>query len=219
MPKKYTHIKAKAIELRKKNMTITEIVERLKVPKTTVYGWIKDMPIPRTEKQSERQKIGTKASNAKYAKIREDAYQQGCEEAPELMKNPMFRDFVSLYMAEGAKRNRNKVDVANSDVAMIKLCHYWIKKLGKNKMGYFLQTHIDNDDDEVKQYWANALDIQPEQITIIRKSNSGNLSGRQWRSEHGVLSVSANDTHFHMRMQAWMDYLQKEWVYFAENTE
>src|SRR5690606_39030567 len=105
MAAKYDHLRAKAISLRtEKHMTLDEIVECLSLPKTTVYYWIKDLPIPaRPRQQHWGQRRGTEAMQAKYAAKREAAYQQGCEEAPELLKNPTFRDFVVLYMAEGYK--------------------------------------------------------------------------------------------------------------------
>ena len=218
MAKSYpAYIKQKAIDLRTdKKMTLGEIVDRLKIPKTTVYGWIKDIPIPRTNAQTEAQRRGTQAMQAKYAKIRDDAYQQGLAEAQELLKNPMFRDFVTLYVAEGYKRGRNDLSVANSDVKVVAICYYWMKKFSKRKVGFYIQTHADLDDSEVKVYWAKALKIEPSLIQIIRKSNSGKLSGRQWRSQYGVLTVRTADTALRARLQGWIDYLEKQWLDFAQ---
>lgn len=56
------HLREKAIYLRTKhNMTLDEIIEHLGLPRTTIYYWIKDIPIPKTQKQTERQILGTKA--------------------------------------------------------------------------------------------------------------------------------------------------------------
>ena len=44
-----------------------------------------------------------------------------------------------------------------------------------------------------------------------RKSNSNQLAGRTWRSEHGVLAVNVNDTLLRARMSAWMDSLREGW--------
>jgi hypothetical protein len=58
---------------------------------------------------------------------------------------------------------------------------------------------------------GNTLDIKPSAIKLLRKSNSNQLSGRAWRSRHGVLSVRVQDTLLRARMQAWMDRLRAEW--------
>jgi hypothetical protein len=54
--------------------------------------------------------------------------------------------------------------------------------------------------------------IEPEIIAIKRKSNSGQLSGRQFRSQYGVFSVRANDTYFRSRLGAWMEYVLEDWL-------
>ena len=130
MTRRNEHLREKAIQLRvEHNMTLNEIVERLKLPKTTVYGWIKHIPIPRTVRQTEAQQRGTAAMQAKYAQLRDDAYQQGLDEAPELLKDMRFRDFVVLYMAEGYKKGPNAVSFVNSDPAMIVLANQIITSI------------------------------------------------------------------------------------------
>jgi hypothetical protein len=47
MSNKYAHLRQRAVELRtERQMSLDEIVERLQLPKTTIYYWIKDIPIP-----------------------------------------------------------------------------------------------------------------------------------------------------------------------------
>src|SRR5690606_2703886 len=118
------------------------------LPKTTVYYWIKDIPIPYTEKQTEAQRRGTQASKLKYALLREEAYQQGYDEAPVLLQDLSFRDFVVLYMAEGTKRARSRVEFVNSDVRMLKLAKRWLTEFAdESRMRYRIQYHADQDID------------------------------------------------------------------------
>jgi hypothetical protein len=60
-------------------------------------------------------------------------------------------------------------------------------------------------------FWSGALDIDGSEIRMQRKSNSNQLAGRVWRSEHGVLAVNVNDTLLRARMSAWMDSLREAW--------
>jgi AcrR family transcriptional regulator len=207
------HLRAKAIELRTKHkMTIDEIIEHLGLPRATIYYWIKDIKIPRTKKQTERQIMATEAMQAKYAAIREQAYQQGWDEAPELLKELTFRDFVVLYMAEGSKKDRNRIEFVNSNPDMVWMVCQWMKRLSTNNHFYYkLQCHVDHDEEALKQYWADLVEINPERIKTIRKSNSGELSGRQFRSKYGLLSISVGDTILRAKLQAWMNYIQAQW--------
>lgn len=212
MARRYDHLRTKAIELRTRhNMTLEDIMERLALPKTTVYYWIKDLPIPRTEKQSAAQQARADAVRLKHAALRDAAYQQGAAEAPELLKDSTFRDFVVLYMAEGTKRDRNKVGFVNSDAQLVKLAHKWMKQLSNGSFYYALQYHVDHDVDELRGYWANILGIQADKIKLTRKSNSGALSGRHFRSQYGLLAVETGDTYFRARLQAWMDIVKSQW--------
>ena len=212
MTRRYDHLRDKAIQLRTENkMTLEEIVERLALPKTTIYSWIKDIPIPRTEKQSEARRHNSEKVRQKYALLREAAYQEGVIQAPELLKDPTFRDFVVLYMAEGSKRQRNKLAFVNSDARMVKLAHRWLKQLSNRSFFYSLQYHADHDVEELKHYWANLLGISPDDIRPTRKSNSGQLAGRQFRSVYGLLSVETGDTYLRAKMQAWMDIVKSQW--------
>jgi AcrR family transcriptional regulator len=213
------HIREKAIYLRtEKHMTLDEIIERLSLPRTTVYRWIKDIPLGKPRRklqlpQTPGQVAGTQRMQARYALLREQAYQQGWETAPELLKDITFRDFVVLYMAEGTKRQRNSVAFVNSDARMVKLAAYWMRRLAnpENKFEYRLQYHADHDFEALKQYWAEVVDVHPDDIKFLRKSNSNQLSGRQFRSVYGLLTVRVGDTYLRARLQAWMDFIKAQW--------
>jgi len=209
------YIRQKAVRLRQEQrLTIDEIAERLAVSRTTAYGWVGEIPIPRKPGRgfaSPAQKKGTKAMQEKYRRIREWSYEQGCAEFKSLAVDRTFRDFICMYLGEGYKRSRNDVSVANSDPAVVLLAKRWISRLGRNKIRYSVQYHADQDLDEIRRFWAGVLEVQPDDINLQRKSNSNQLTGRSWRSEHGVLTVSMGDTQLRARLQAWMDRLRAEW--------
>lgn len=143
--------------------------------------------------------------------MRDAAYRQGEAETPELLKDATFRDFVVLYMAEGTKRDRNSVGFVNSDAQLVKLALHWMKQFSNRPFYYALQYHVDHDVDELKEFWVNMLGIQTVTIKLTRKSNSEELSGRQFRSHYGLLSVETGDTYFRARLQAWMDIVKSQW--------
>ena len=101
---------------------------------------------------------------------------------------------MCLYLAEGSKRDRNRVQVCNSDAAVVSVCHDWLGRLSSKPRHYAIQHHADQDIDELRRFWSAALAIPPEVIQFQRKSNSNQLKARTWRSRHGVLAVTVNDT-------------------------
>ena len=125
---------------------------------------------------------------------------------------PTFRDFVCMYIGEGYKRDRNVVAIANSDPQVVRLGRHWISRFSSNRIGYQLQYHADQDPEYLIAFWSMFLSADPERFSLQRKSNSGQLGGRQWRSRWGVLTVRVGDTHLRARLQGWIDRLQDRWI-------
>jgi hypothetical protein len=206
------YVREKARSLRvEKHLSLDQIAARLALPRTTVYYWVRDLPLGRPRSTAGQRK-GTRSMRRKYALRRAAAYLQGRIEFSDLMDEPTFHDFVCLYMAEGYKRCRNTVGVCNSDPAIVALCARWVRRFARNPVRYSIQYHADQDLEGLKQFWARKLGVGAEDVVLIRKSNSGRLSGRIWRSKYGVLNVTTSDTLFRARLEAWMHALQDEWL-------
>ncbi len=204
-------MRERARQLRvEKKLSLDEIAERLALPKTTVYYWIVDLPLGRP-RSSAGQRKGNQSMREKYRLLRERAYDAGRAQYESLVSVPTFRDFVALYIAEGYKRNRNVVSIANSDDRVMSMAAGWIRSLTDKSLVYSIQYHADQDLDELRAYWGSVLEIDGATIRFQRKSNSGKLNGRSWRSAHGVLTVTVNDTYLRARLQAWIDRIREGW--------
>jgi transcriptional regulator with XRE-family HTH domain len=212
------YIRDKARELRiKQKLSLLEIAERLALPKTTVFYWIRDLPNPKIKYRDSPARARSRAKAArrnvaKYKALRDAAYDRGWDEYPRLAQEPTFIDFVCMYIGEGYKRDRNAVSLANSDPRVIRLADHWIRRFSRNPVTYAFQYHADQDPDCLIRFWSFGLGVDPTLFVFQRKSNSGQLSGRTWRSKHGVLTVRANDTALRARLQAWMDRTQDQWL-------
>lgn len=198
-----------------KHLTIDEIAERLALSRSTIYHWVRDLPMPAPVggwHSTAARRQGTKAMQERYTLRRKHAYAHGLETFEVLASEPTFRDFVCLYIAEGSKRNRNVVALANSDPAVIRLANRWICALARNPVRYSLQFHADQDLEQLRSFWGDVVSVEADAIRLQRKSNSNQLKKRTWRSEHGVLTVCASDTLLRARLQAWMDCLRLTWT-------
>jgi transcriptional regulator with XRE-family HTH domain len=207
------YIREKVRQLRQqKGLTIDELSERLCLSRTTIYYWVRDLPIPRTASQSHARRRASRANKHRSARLRKEAYEQGRQTFAELSRDPTFRDFVILYLTEGYKRNRNAVAVANSDPDLIRLAARWINHFTRNTVAYSIQYHADQHLDELHRFWGAQLDVDPASIRLQRKSNSNGLAKRTWRSRYGVLTVACGDTYLRARLQAWIDCLKEQWL-------
>jgi hypothetical protein len=87
----------------------------------------------------------------------------------------------------------------------------WIRRLSDKPASFWIQYRADQDRDALREFWGQALSIDTNDVRLQRKSNSNQMSGRIWRSRHGVLTVRVCETLFRARMQAWMDRIRAEW--------
>lgn len=89
------YIREKTRQLRiEKKLTIDELAERLSISRTTVYYWVKDVPIGTTEKETLAARRASRATKDRHARLRGAAYECGRSELPDLLRLPTFRDFV-----------------------------------------------------------------------------------------------------------------------------
>jgi hypothetical protein len=207
------YIRDKARQLRvERRLSIVEIADRLGLPKTTVFYWVRDIPLERPRRANPGQRRGNRRMQRNYRELREAAYGEGKGEFAQLATVPTFKDFVCLYIAEGYKRQRNTVAIGNSDPAVVALSARWIRRFSRNPVRFFLQYHADQDVDQLRGFWGEIVGVEPAEIGLQRKSNSNQLRRRSWRSRYGVVTVRACDTLFRARLQAWMDCLQETWL-------
>lgn len=214
----HEHLRRKALELRtERRLTIDQIAERLAISRSTIYHWVRDLPVeierPRLNAGQGR---GAARMSEKHRLLREEAYAAGVAEFDSLCEGPTFRDFVCMYIGEGYKRDRNCVAICNSDPAVVRLGADWINRFSRNKVGYGVQVHADQDVVETVRFWSDLLEIDPDEIKLQLKSNSSQLRYRQWRCEYGVLTVRTGDTMFRARLQAWMDLIRASWAHEIE---
>jgi excisionase family DNA binding protein len=96
----YLREKARSMRVERK-LTIDELAERLALSRSTVYYWVRDLPIPGSGSgggwpDGARHK-GNRAMQRKYRLLREAAYEQGLSEYEALARDPTFRDFVCAF--------------------------------------------------------------------------------------------------------------------------
>jgi transcriptional regulator with XRE-family HTH domain len=102
-----TYIREKARQLRRdKHLTIDQLAERLAISRTTAYYWVRDLPIPMTAAESLAQRRASEVTSRKARLLREAAYAEGLKWFAFFSVDPLFRDFVCMYIGEGYKRCR-----------------------------------------------------------------------------------------------------------------
>ena len=200
-------------------LTMGEIAERLALSRSTVYYWIRDIPIerkpPRTFSEAARQK-GNRAMRAKYPGFASSPTTTvGTASTASLH---MTRRSGTSYRCSSLRATSGTVTACLlriSDPRVVELVARWLGVLAQNKIIYSLQYHADQDPDLLRRCWRNRLQIEPSAIRLQRKSNSNQLRKRPWRSRFGVLTVCTNDTRLRAMMQGWVHEMERSWLHSA----
>jgi AcrR family transcriptional regulator len=209
----YVRDKARKLRL-EQGLSIVEIAQRLNLSKTTIYYWVRDIPLQRPRRANPGQRRGNRGMRRKYRELREAAYAEGRDSFQTLcMSDSTFRDFVCMYIGEGYKRSRNAVSISNSDPRVAVLATHWLRALSSKTLRFSVQYHLDQDPWKLAEFWGSTLRVDPAEIRMQPKKNSGRLKGRVWRCTHGVIAVAAWDTLLRARLQAWMDCVQEQWLH------
>lgn len=161
-----TKDKEKARELRQKGMSYSQIKTKLGISKSTLSGWLRDMPLS-------RERINTLRA---HSEIRIEKYRMTMQKKKDQRREEVFKQvskdiehskdchFVSgfyLYWGEGTKSAEYSTSLTNSDPALLRSFIVWLENLGVPKSDLKAKLHIYTDQSEaqLKKFWSGTLGI------------------------------------------------------------
>ena len=145
----------------------------------------------------------------KYKDARDKAYTDGLSSYTFYLTKSYFRDFLAVYLCEGYKRNRNMVQITNSDPSVIRLCYPFVKNHTNRKLSYFVHIHHDDNEKSVVKFWSELLEIDPSDIRVYLREKK--LTTRKGKLPYGIFTFRVGDTYLRCRIEAWINCLKKEW--------
>lgn len=199
-------------------LTVDELAKRLAVPRSTVYYWVRDLPL----RDERRDRQPARASNPDRERLAREqarpadecAYDEALRSYDDLIVQPTFRDFVCIYIVEGYKRDRRRVALANADPAVMRLANRWIWRLTDKSPSLSLRCQPDQSVSELRRYWSETVGEDAAAIHARRaREGKGELLLHQWSPlpVHGVLTVTVDDRLLRARLQAWMRRMRESW--------
>lgn len=205
-----TEIKEKARRLRKAHKSLDEIATDIGVSRSTIYSWVNDIHLPgRTGSQKEQLKFAQRKMQDKYAKLRQEAYDS--VDVPNALGDPLIRDFIVMYLGEGFRRNRNVVEICNTNPIIMSMSLAAVEKIQPGTRPTFkLKLYPDLKDEIEKKFWGRQVGVTPSRIKVWRDSAKRSEIPHR-RSEHGILYAHWGDTYLRAKIQALMDAVQNEW--------
>lgn len=205
--------KIQAVALRKRGRSYSEIIRKVKVSKSTLSLWLRDVKL--TFKQKERLYITLKQKNAyRLAKMNQQNKEkkikiivgQAKREIRKLINSPLFLAGLMLYCAEGDKSNeREVVKFSNSDPALIKFMMRWFRevcRVPEDKFKITLHIHTLHCRKNIENYWSKQIKIPLKQFykTQIKPTSLGQRKNILY---DGTCAVCVHNKDLFRRIRGW----------------
>lgn len=200
-----SQLRLEAVALRKQGISVKEIAKKLGVSKSTASLWVRDviLSVEQLENLRKQSIKGTErgrlinAFRQKHARLSKIEHEKelGVQEFKTLSSNELKTAGLSLYWAEGDKKNR-RIKLANSDPQMIKFHINWLEKIYRIPVDELsCQVGINeahqHRDQEVREFWSQYTGIPLKNFT---KTSFKKFPLRKvyenFNNHHGTLAVT-----------------------------
>ncbi len=185
--------------MRAKGMSYSQIKEKLGISKSTLSGWLYDMPL--SEKRIRELQADSPIRIEKYRNTmrakREKRLAEHCvvvkKDVGKLSKRDIFIAGLFLYWGEGGKTFNGNTALSNTDPSVLVFFIEWLKIFGvsRDKLKVRLHLYADMNTNTAIKYWSGILHIPVTSFTksYIKKSS---LSGLTYKNGfgHGTCMVT-----------------------------
>lgn len=218
-------IKIKVRKLREDGLSLGQIYQQTKIPKTTIRTWIKDIRLSeeqfkvlknRTQKALQEGRIKKEQHQRKARLINErNMEEKGIKEVGKLSERDFLITGIALYWAEGFKnKHEHRLGFCNSDPEMIIFYIKWLKLAFKiNETDLIARLTLNESYKEkssgIEAYWL--------EITKIPRSQFGKtfFQKTKWKKQfsddnyHGVLRIHVKESlDSLLLMKGWIQGLK-----------
>ena len=187
--------------LRQQGKSYSEIKEILGISKSTLSGWLRDMPL------SEERIRALQALNPKrIERFRETmrkkrellmlhSFTRAAKDIGRLSRRDIFISGLYLYWGEGTKSAPGRVSIANTDPDVVKAFMDWLLHMKVPRERIRARLHLYKDmklRDEI-MYWSRTLNIP---VSQFRKPHIKQTS-RSEQTYKGMYGHGTCDLHLH----------------------
>lgn len=214
-------LRLKAQELRRSGLSVKAIQKKLKVSRSSVSLWVRDVRL--TKKQTEKLYLNKRTGALKGSivaarnkirareEITKKMMAEGKKEIGKLSKRDRFIIGIALYFAEGGKTDKN-IQFSNSDPKAIKFMVDWFKEFCKTpeeKLRGSLYLHDNLNENKARKFWSKTTEIPLKQFTktYIVKNNPKRL--RKTKNNYGVFRITISNANLHRKIIGWTSGLFK----------
>ncbi|MFH1398460.1 MAG: hypothetical protein ABIH27_07945 [Candidatus Omnitrophota bacterium] len=175
-----------------KKLSMVDSARLLNVTPATVAYWMKQYHLKRRS-----------ISESVYVKQNPDGDPFCIKNKFTIEDKELFVAGLMLYWAEGSRRNRHVIQLANLDYRMLALFIKFLKRIcgvKENKLCLTIQLYKKFDKKVVQSYWSNTLKVPIQLIAVNIHSDNRSKPNMQW-SKYGIARIEVRN----VKLKHWID--------------
>ena len=205
-----------ALNLRKQGWSMNEIKDKLRVSKSSISLWVRNIKLTDDQKRALSQKGLTKESIERRRATRlsrENARRQiivdaAREEIDTLSELELKLIGVALYWAEGGKTNRGSVQLSNGDPRIIRLMMKFFKKIckvPKEKFRAHIHIHPHLNIKKAENYWSSISGIPLNQFYKTYSKPNKASQNKKDSLPFGTFDIYVHSTELFLKIKGWTE--------------
>ncbi|PIT87668.1 MAG: hypothetical protein COU31_01820 [Candidatus Magasanikbacteria bacterium CG10_big_fil_rev_8_21_14_0_10_40_10] len=192
--------KNKAILLRKKGMSYSQIKEELKVGKSTLSYWLREMPLTkeRIKELKDKNEIRIEKFRNTMKKKKEKRLNIILKKQKKVIfpinKRELFIAGLFLYWGEGTKKHSATLGMTNTDPSIMIFFIKWITEcfhIPRKKIKVQMHLYKDMNIQEEIVFWSKKIKIPEKQFTkpYIKSSYNKDIKHNKGGFGHGTCNI------------------------------
>ena len=223
-------IKQRGRDLRGHGWSLGEISLKMKIPKNTLSGWVKDIQLTKSQVRRIKEKeiasrsrgraIAAKLLREKMDKWKEEIRNKAKHFGQLTLKNPEIGKLICglLYLCEGAKYPSTRcLKLANADPTVI---YFFINALRKHfhicesKLRISIGYRYDQNLKELIDFWSNLTKIPKTQFLNSKPDVRTRKNATLRKDYRGICKIIYYDTSLQFELQSIGEIIIKNGVYW-----
>lgn len=196
----------KAIELRKRGLTYSEIKEELTINKSTLSRWLANLPLTETQlsiletTKKKHKYLAVEKIRLTKQKKRELRLKLVYENEKKYWASLSPREIklagLFLYWGEGSKSLKTQLSLNNTDPKVLKFTLFWMRNalgIPKERIKVWLHLYSDMNPDEEIAFWSKTLNMPLSQFIkpYIKRSKLEDLDHKGFG--HGTCGLAVSN--------------------------
>jgi len=169
-----------------------DIAQKLNTTHATIYYWFKKHNINRRS-----------WSESAYVKQNPNGDPFQIKEKLAGKEKELLLASLMLYWAEGSRRNKHSIQLANLDHRILKIFVEFLRticRIHENKITLYVQLYRKFNKKRAEIYWSKTLKIARSQI-IINPHTDKRSKGEEQRSKFGIARIQIHN----YKLKNWLD--------------